>query len=333
MRNSFNSIKISNLINKRYEITSPNPSLNFNELFQSNKYLLRTKKIFMHEKPKDKECIFRELTSTSKKIIIKDKANLKKNQKQLLTSFAILNDTNLDEGIVLNKYFAYLKRNKIEENEQLKLKYQNMLTPIRKKEKEIQKIKRRIKFFKSVSDRMLLKYMIDNKEKFTKYLKEVENNKIKTFESYDESHKSNLFPNSPYGNDIFLTSPSNKHHKKNDLKKRFLDNKDKKFLTLGNTLNSNNNDNDSNLNNNDMFITSCSRNINKFNHRNRGMTILMSTPKNSYRTNQKYNTTQINREKINEHYSEKSLYSKKGNRQRKNRIQNIFNRIKIGEFN
>jgi len=338
MKNNLNLLKISNLINKKYGFPSPNHSSNYNDLFKSNNYLLRTKNIFTHEKPKDKECIFKELTDTSKKIILKDKSNLKKKQRQLLASFAILSDTSLDEGIVLNKYFAYLKRSKVEEAEQLKLKYLRMLTPIKRKEKEIKEIKRRIKFFKSVSDRMLLKYMVDNKEKFTKYLDDVKNNRIKAYDSYDEAHKTNHFPNSRYGNDIFLTSPNYRHHKQNDLKRRFLENKDKKFLTLGININNNNNNNndiDANLNNNDMFITSCSRNVNSFHQRNRRMSsILVSTPKNSYRSNHKYNTTQIKRDKINDNNnSEKSLFSIKGSGQRKNRVQNIFNKIKINEFN
>ena len=144
MKNNLNILKISNLNNKKYEITSPNHSSNFNELFQKNNYILRTKNIFTKEKPKDKECIFKELTDTSKKMILKDKLNLRRKQRQLLASFAILNDTSLDEGIVLNKYFAYLKRIKIEENEQLHLKYLKMLIPIKQKEKEIQEIKRKI---------------------------------------------------------------------------------------------------------------------------------------------------------------------------------------------
>ena len=308
MKNNLNILKISNLNNKKYEITSPNHSSNFNELFQKNNYILRTKNIFTKEKPKDKECIFKELTDTSKKMILKDKLNLRRKQRQLLASFAILNDTSLDEGIVLNKYFAYLKRIKIEENEQLHLKYLKMLIPIKQKEKEIQEIKRKIKFFKSVSDRMLLKYMVDNKEKFTKYLDDVKNNRIKTYISYDEAHKSNPFSNSQYGNDILLTSPNYRHHKHNN----------------------NNNEID---NNKDMFITSCSRNVNIFHQRNRLMSsILVTTPKNSYRKNQKYNTTQINREKINDNSSDKSLFSVNFRYQRKkSKVQNIFNRIKINE--
>ena len=266
MKNNLNILKISNLNNKKYEITSPNHSSNFNELFQKNNYILRTKNIFTKEKPKDKECIFKELTDTSKKMILKDKLNLRRKQRQLLASFAILNDTSLDEGIVLNKYFAYLKRIKIEENEQLHLKYLKMLIPIKQKEKEIQEIKRKIKFFKSVSDRMLLKYMVDNKEKFTKYLDDVKNNRIKTYISYDEAHKSNPFSNSQYGNDILLTSPNYRHHKQPDLKRQFLENKDKKFLTLGNNNNNNSNNNEID-NNKDMFITSCSRNVNIFHQR------------------------------------------------------------------
>ena len=335
MKNNLNLLKISNPKNKKYEITSPNRSSNFNELFQNNNYLLRTKNIFTHEKPKDKEYIFKELTDTSKKMILKDKINLRKKQRQLLESFAILSDTSLDEGIVLNKYFAYLKRSKIEENEKLHLKYLKMLIPIKKKEKEIQEIKRRIKFFKSVSDRMLMKYMVDNKEKFTKYLEDVKNNRIKSYESNGESHKSNPFPNSRYGNNIFLTSPNFRNHLKTDLKRRFLENKNKKFLTLENNINNNNNSNnndiDTNLNNNnDMFITSCSRNTNSFHQRNRRMSsILVSSPKTAYRSKNKYNTTLINREKTNDSSSDRTLFSLKINHQTKNKVQNIFNRIKI----
>ena len=49
---------------------------------------------------------------------------MNKNKKKINNDYSILNDAHIDEGIVLNKYFAYLKKYNIdyEKSKQLKLK-------------------------------------------------------------------------------------------------------------------------------------------------------------------------------------------------------------------
>lgn len=281
-----NILQKSDKIKRKYELTLSKDIPNYNSLINNNNYLLKSKNLFKLEKPKKKESIFKEFKDVPKKIILKDNKSIKKKLKDLKTYFAILNDTTLDEEIVLNKYFAYLKKSKTEANEYKELHAKDMFTPISKKEKEIREIKRRLKFYNSISNQMLIKYMVENKKKFTKYLKEVSENSIKKYNSYDQSNKIRYLysqNNNRYDNSLFLTCPNNNAHKKINLKKGFLLSKTKTFMSLGNR--EDNKDiglNYNNSNNNNMFISSFNKKTSNF----------LYKTKNSMRIHKKYHTLQ-----------------------------------------
>ena len=278
----------SDIIKRKFQLTLSNDSPNYNSLINNNNYVLKSQNLFKLEKPKNKESIFKEFKEVPKKIILKDNKSIKKKLKDLKVYFSILNDTNLDEEIVLNRYFAYLKKCKTEADEFKELNAKDMLTPIKKKEREIRERKRRIKFYNSLSNQMLIKYMVENKKKFTKYLNEVSKNNIKKYNSYEQSDKfGHLYSqnNNRYDHSLFLTCPNDKENKKINLKKGFLLSKTKTFMSLGNKednkdigLNYNINSN----NNNNMFITSFSKKTNNF----------LSSTKNSFRLRKKYHTLQ-----------------------------------------
>lgn len=271
----------SDKIKGKYKLTLSNDIPNYNSLINSNNYVLKSKNLFKLEKPKKKESIFKEFKDVPKKIIIKENTSIKKKQRALESYFAILNNTNLDEEIVLNKYFAYLKKSKTETSEFKELHVKDMLTPIKKKEKEIRERKRRIKFYNSISNQMLIKYMVENKKKFTKYMSEVSKNNIKSYNSYDESNKIgyvNSQHNHRYDNSLFLTCPNVNSNRKINLKKGFLHSKTKTFISLGNK--EDNKDIGLNYNNNNMFITSFDKKTNNF----------ISNTKNPLRIHKKYHT-------------------------------------------
>ena len=273
----------SDIIKRKYELTLSNDIPNYNSLINNNNYVLKSKNLFKLEKPKKKESIFKELKDVPKKIILKDNKSIKKKLKDLKTYFAILNETTLDEEIVLNKYFAYLKKCKTEADEYKELKAKDMLTPIKRKEKEIRERKRRIKFYNSISNQMLIKYMVENKKKFTKYLNEVSKNNIKKYNSYDQMNKIGHLSNQNshrYENSLFLTCPKVNEHKIINLKKGLLLNKAKTLISLGSK--EDNKDIGSNYNNNNMFITSFSKKSNNF----------LSSTKNPLRIRKKFHTLQ-----------------------------------------
>ena len=277
-----NILQKSDKIKRKYELTLSKDIPNYNSLINNNNYLLKSKNLFKLEKPKKKESIFKEFKDVPKKIILKDNKSIKKKLKDLKNYFDILNDTNLDEEIVLNKYFAYLKRSKTEADEYKELHAKDILTPIKKKEKEIRERIKRIKFYNSLSNQMLIKYMVENKKKFTKYLNEVSKNNIKKYDSYDQSNKiGNLYnqDNLRYDNSLFMTCPNVNAHKKINLKKGFLHSKTKTYLSLGNK--EDNKDIGLNCNNNNnIFITSFNKKSSKF----------LSSTKNSTRIHKKYYT-------------------------------------------
>jgi hypothetical protein len=272
----------SGLIKRKYQLTLSNNIPNYNSLINNNNYVLKSQNLFKLEKPKKKESIFKELKDVPKKIILKDNKSIKKKLKDLKTYFAILNDTTLDEEIVLNKYFAYLKKSKTDANEFKELQARDLIYPIKKKEKEIRERKRRLKLLNSISNQMLISYMMENKKKFTKYLDEVPKNNIKKNNSYDQSNKiGNLYnqDNHRYDNSLFMTCPNVNAHKKINLKKGFLHSKTKTYLSLGNK--EDNKDIGLNCNNNNnIFITSFNKKSSKF----------LSSTKNSTRIHKKYYT-------------------------------------------
>lgn len=275
----------------QYEKTTPNITPRYYLMLNENNYILNRKNLYKKEKIKDKEYIFKSFKEVQKKVILKEKINFRNNHKTLLNSIKILNNTNLDEGIVLNKYFAYLKRSGIEYNEQMKINYKNMLTPIRKKEKEIRKMKKDINFYKSITNQMLLKYMIENKDKLNEYIKEIYTYRYRNndfHESADNksrnmsnlSEKSNSKTTSYNNENYYLTNP-NINNKENNtfLRNQLLSNK--KFvpnLILENDINN-------------LFITAYSRNKSKHSYINMTKTTGFS-PRNSSINKRKYFTPQ-----------------------------------------
>ena len=278
--------------NIKYENTSPNITPKYRLILNNNNYILNRKNLYKKEKIKNKEYIFKSFKEVPKKVIIKEKLNIKKNHKKLLNSINILNNTNLDEGIVLNKYFAYLKRSGIEYKEQMKLNYKNMLTPIRNKEKEIIKMKKNINFYKSITNQMLLKYMIDNKDKLNEYIKEIYTYRYKNNDFCSErdnrsrnisniSERSNSKINSNNNENFYTVTNSNTNNNENNifLRSQLLANK--KFipnLKLENDINS-------------LFITAYSRNKNRYSYMNITKTNGFS-PRNSSIIKKKYFTPQ-----------------------------------------
>ena len=220
LRKSKNLLKSENVFEENNELTCPNISHNYQTIFKSNNYLVKSKKIFKREKYKVKEDIFKAIKEVPRKQIRREQYILNKNTKLLLESFSVLNNATIDEGIVLNKYFAYLKRADIEYREMLKQKYKNMIIPIKLKEKEIKNIIKKIRFHKSVSNQMMMKYMVDNKQKFNDYLKEVSLDKSERHRNTETNTDSNktrnlsmLFSgvkvNSKYDKNNFLTHSTN----------------------------------------------------------------------------------------------------------------------------
>ena len=321
---------------KNYELNSKK-SLKYHLLFPKNDFLFKKDNVFRQEKMRFKENIFQSFKNTPKREIKKENFKMKKNMNKLIHSISILNNANLDEGIVLNKYFTYLKNYELEYNKKLELELENLLKPIRKKEKEILIMKKNIKFYKNISNQMLLKYMVENQDKLYKYMKE-----ISTYQNKDDeinyqcfrtrniayfpeknSSKTNSYFNN--GNKIFNTCSNNLNNKKINLRKQIFENRDKKFapkLKL--------NDEENNI-----FITSYSRNKNKTNSNLRVLTAI-SSPKKSFCTNGKYFTPQTIKRKNklyitnNEKSTGKTDYSSiKSNKIKDFAFNNIFNRIKL----
>ena len=344
--------------NGKYIETLPNKPTNFNLLFKSSDFIQKRKNIFKKEKMKPKEYIFKSFKEVPKKQIKKDNETVIKAQKHLLHSITILKDTNLDESIVLNKYFQYLKKCGIERQKLLNIEFQNMLTPIRKKEKEIEDLKKNIKFYKSISNQMLLKYMLENKDKLFEYMKEKAKDDDE-MESYrEQSHKSRNNNNSPDKSNSKLSKSSS-----NEVKNIFLtkaNNKIQRHMFLRNHLSINKNnkekiipklklkDEESNF-----FITGYSRNSNSshINNIKHGKKILSNTySPNSYSSIKKnYLTPQTTQRKksafllnSNTEKSNKKTNYSTSRRSRKPRnfsgkmrnynINNLFQKIKLKEL-
>lgn len=289
--------------NQKYVLTSPNKSPNYHLLLKDNNYLLKSKHVFKFEKKKEKENIFQIFKEVPKKQIKKEQVTLNNNYKHLLKSISILNNANIDEGIILNKYFTYLKNSGYEFDQYMILKYKNMLTPIRKKEKEIQKLKKDINFYKSISNLMLMKYMIENKDKLNEYVKEAakhKKDKSEFFHGYDK-HRNILYSsnkrnhtskNLNEGNNRFLTCSNNNINRKKYLREQL----NKKYVPKLKLIPGENNKNIHHYNDNDneIFITCYSRNKNKLNNKNKALTTV-HTPKNSFSINNKYYTPQASK--------------------------------------
>jgi hypothetical protein len=163
--------------------TCPKAFLLFNETAKLSKsnltnpdfknFLIKSKNVFKKEKSKFKESVFSLLKNTQKVQIRRDNKMVNQNKKTINKYINILNDAHIDEGIVLNKYFAYLKKYNIEYEKSQQLKLKEKLIPILNQEKMIKDLKKNIKFFKSISNHMIMKYMIENKDKFNQYMNEI----------------------------------------------------------------------------------------------------------------------------------------------------------------
>ena len=108
----------------------PRTSLLFQENLKQSKYNLTsksTKRTFKKEKIKIKESLYNFVRNTKKNQVKNEERTINRNKNKINKYISILNDANIDEGIVLNKYFAYVKRYNIEYEKSQKLKLEGEL--------------------------------------------------------------------------------------------------------------------------------------------------------------------------------------------------------------
>ena len=121
----------------KYNLTNPD----------FNKYSTKSKMIFKKEKPKIKESIFNLLRNTKKVQIRKEHKLVNKNKKTINNYISILNDAHIDEGIVLNKYFAYLKRYNVEYEKSQQIKLKQILNSYKNSRKGDKKYEKKYEVF------------------------------------------------------------------------------------------------------------------------------------------------------------------------------------------
>ena len=163
----------------KYSLTNPN----------LKNHSIESKMIFKKENPKMKESIFNLIRNTKKNQIRKEQNIVNKNKITIKNYIDVLNDAHIDEGIVLNQYFAYLKKYNIEYSKSQQIKLKQILIPIKNQEKSIKNMKRSIKFYKSISNHMIMKYMVENKDKFNKYMNEISSYKTRNSISHNHNKK------------------------------------------------------------------------------------------------------------------------------------------------
>lgn len=353
--NSFfskNFINSYTLKNQKYELTEPNnKSSDYHTLFRNNDYLLKNKNIFEPEQYKYKEDIFKSFKEISKQQIKKEKNLVKKNYNLILKYFSILKNASIDEEIILTKYFEYLRFCDEEEKRQLALKLKNMMIPIKNKEREIKKLKIKIKQYKSFSNQMIMKYMVLNKERFKKYLKEISEKQKNS--TPNENTQKNRKINGTTNLTCISERPSNKLKsylvknksrnpssrpksstvKKYNIKNDIMKNKEKIFkprlyLETEESINNNLNYDYNYTYKYDTFITSYSRTKNRV-YKSRPLTAYHRNP---YNINKKFDTPQTDRRRS-KLFSSKSTgktnYSSNiNNRIKKSNYSGIFNQIK-----
>ena len=166
--------------------------------FKRSKYSVTTQNLKKHSKMsfkkesvKIKETVYNFVHNTRKNQIKHEQRFVNRNKNEINQYISILNEANIDEGIVLNKYFAYIKNYNNEFTKSQKLKLKGNLIPIKTQERIIKNLKKNIKFFQSLSNNMLMKYMVENKEKFSQYLDEISSYKTKnTSQNYNQKKYS-----------------------------------------------------------------------------------------------------------------------------------------------
>ena len=302
--NSKKTIKSYYIKNQKYELTSTNEYKNYNSLFHNNNYLLEKKILFNPDDFKIKESIFKNFKDVPKHQIVKDKYILKRNCDKLLESFSVLKKATIDEGIMLNKYFEYLNNFDKEYRKLMEIKIKKMLISIMKEEKDIKKMKKKLILLQSFSNRMMMKYMVKDKEEFNHYLTEVtknENQKSKSKSNKNKPRKCRTYNSLNFNNRKINRKLGLKNNKsKNDFlnysyktininyssKRELMDIEDKKNIPK---LNLENNENNKNIYEKNKYNTSVSSHS-----RNKKKKILRSRPLTAV-TSYKYSINNINK--------------------------------------
>jgi hypothetical protein len=332
----------------------------------------KSKKNFKLEKIKEKDNIFELLKEHSKKSFKKDYFLLNKNKKLLLHSMSILKNANIDEGFILSKYYAYLKNCRLEHDQFIKRKIKGLLMPIKEKEKDIKNMKKNIYFYKSISNQMLLKYMIDKQQKLNGYIEEIYSSRNKNSENSENSEYNQKYNHTQKTQKKIINTSSNKKNSRinSALSER---NNHNSFLTSSKKYNINNylckdsyireeptKDNNKKIipklqlkkeetkkgiNNyfyKNNFLDLYSRNKNKFNYNNNKALTTTYTNNNPISLDKKSNTPQImkKRNKIKANYlnNEKNNYkinyfSKSSRKVMKCDVNKIFKKSKIKKLN
>ena len=364
LKKSKNLLKSEYILVDNNDLTCPSRTHNYQTIFKSNNYLVKSKKIFKHEKYKVKEDIFKTIKEIPRKQIKREQYILNKNTKLLLESFIVLNNATIDEGIVLNKYFAYLKRADIEYKEMMKQKYKNMIIPIKLKEKEIKDIIKKIRFHKSVSNQMMMKYMVDSKQKFNDYLKEVSLDKSERHRNTEPNNDSNKTRNlSMIFSGVKVNSKNDKNnfftHSTNFISRQILrKNNNKKAtpkLKLNIDIDENKNDipfykndtphymNDFNNYNNNTFITGYAKKTKTFQKRrplssnigrphSSGVYKKYQTPEMVERNSRLYKLSSATKRKNKSTNSKSSYSSKNVSTSKSSRTRKYYNKINLNIF-
>ena len=282
----------------KYNLTNPDFS----------KYSIKSKMIFKKEKPKIKESIFNLLHNTKKVQIRKENKLVNKNKKTINNYISILNDAHIDEGIVLNKYFAYLKRYNVEYEKSRQIKLKQILIPIKTQEKLIRNMKKNMKFFKSISNHMIMKYMIDNKEKFNQYMNEISSYKTRNSLSIN-NHRKTISTEK----NISISKFSNNNNK-NVLKT--YSNYDENLRYINSYMNTDKNLNKNTISNLKLKIgdtlSSCSMKKNSKSKNKRKFSAMIKSKKETVKVNNKYFTPFKNRKvflNIGENYKNNEIHS------------------------
>ena len=292
-----------------------------NKKYDLSKYSMHPKTIFKREKIQDKERIFKFVKDTKRNQVRKEQLFITNNTNQIKKYISALNNAHIDEGIVLNKYFSYLKTYNTEYELMQSLNFKNSLIPIKKQEKLIKNMKKSIKFYKSISNHMLMKYMIENKDKLNQYMEEKSSYKKRASTSYNYSKKLSTYtkdasPSRTYESFSPVKTHSNFYKYKKNNKKSILKNK----LKLDSNILTDNGDFD------DGSFSRKQSNIIK----NRKISFFISTDRLRINEDNKYNTPLVRRKFIrksfqrNTNHKNSNTFSINSNY---NTMNNKFNKV------